>query len=43
MNKSIFFDVDNTLVCREKNMISKSTIQAIKSLKKKNINIAIAT
>lgn len=43
MNKSIFFDVDNTLVCREKNEISKSTIQAIKSLKKNNINVAIAT
>lgn len=43
MNKSIFFDVDNTLVCREKNEISKSTIQAIKSLKNNNINVAIAT
>lgn len=43
MNKSIFFDVDNTLVCREKNTISDSTIKAIKSLKKKNINVAIAT
>ena len=29
------------LVNKEKNMISKSTIQAIKSLKKKNINMAL--
>lgn len=43
MNKVIFFDVDNTLICREENTISESTLEAIKKLKKQNINIAIAT
>ena len=43
MNKAIFFDVDNTLVCREENTICKSTIKAIEKLKNKNINVAIAT
>ena len=43
MNKAIFFDVDNTLICREENTIPESTIEAIKQLKNNNINIAIAT
>lgn len=43
MKKAIFFDVDNTLVCREKNRINDSTIKAINTLKDKNINLAIAT
>ena len=33
MNKAIFFDVDNTLVCREENTICESTIRAIEKLK----------
>ena len=38
MNKSIFFDVDNTLVCREENTICESTIRAIEKLKNNIIN-----
>lgn len=43
MNQAIFFDVDNTLVCREKNKIYKSTLQAIEDLKNNKVKIAIAT
>ena len=43
MKKTIFFDVDNTLVCREKNKINDSTIKAIEALIRKEINVAIAT
>ena len=43
MNKSIFFDVDNTLVCREENTICESTIKAIEKLKNNNVKVAIAT
>ena len=35
MKKSIFFDVDNTLVCREKNVVCESTLTAIEVLKEK--------
>ena len=41
MNKAIFFDVDNTLVCREENTICESTIRAIEKLKNnKDINLS---
>lgn len=43
MNKSIFFDVDNTLICREKNKLYESTRKAIEALKHNKVNIAIAT
>ena len=43
MKKTIFFDVDNTLVCREKNIISDHTIKAINMCKNNGVNVAIAT
>ena len=43
MKKTIFFDVDNTLVCREKNVICDYTIKAINLCKNNGIDVAIAT
>lgn len=43
MKKIIFFDVDNTLVCREDNKISEHTIKGINMCKENNVNVAIAT
>ena len=43
MKRTIFFDVDNTLVCREKNVMCDYTIKAIKMCKNNGINVAIAT
>ena len=39
MNQAIFFDVDNTLVCREKNKIYESTLQAIEALKNNKVKL----
>lgn len=44
MNKTIFFDVDNTLVCRVENKMCEGTLRAIEKLSQDNqIEIAIAT
>ena len=44
MNKTIFFDVDNTLVCRSENKICDSTWDAINKLNKDNkTELVIAT
>ena len=43
MKKTIFFDVDNTLVCREKNVICDYTIKGINMCKNNGIDVAIAT
>lgn len=43
MKKTIFFDVDNTLVCREKNRICDYTIKGIEACKCNGVNVAIAT
>lgn len=43
MKKVIFFDVDNTLICREKNQICESTIKALEMCKNNGVGVAIAT
>ncbi len=43
MIKTIFFDVDGTLVSHKTNSVPASTIQAIQQLKEKGIQIVIAT
>ncbi|MGL6175051.1 MAG: Cof-type HAD-IIB family hydrolase [Cellulosilyticaceae bacterium] len=43
MKKVIFFDVDNTLICREKNKICESTIKALEMCKNNGVELAIAT
>ena len=44
MNKMIFFDVDNTLVCRRENKMCEGTLNAIEKLSRDNkIDLAIAT
>ena len=42
MKRTIFFDVDNTLVCREKNVMCDYTIKAIKMCKNNGINVDFA-
>ncbi|MGL4772730.1 MAG: HAD family hydrolase [Clostridium sp.] len=43
MIRSIFFDVDNTLISRKDNKMCESTIKAIEICKNNNIDLAIAT
>lgn len=43
MIKMIFFDVDGTLICKERSYISEAVLAALKQLKKQGIKLFIAT